>query len=1637
MKKILLVLLALMLSAAAALGAQWTHLERLHASELHWTGEGASAALDFPGSIVLEGTGNRALPGRFVRVALPLGERLADFNYHMSAGMEVSTSHLPARISAGRREDGLSENDPGIAQGELILMGQASRRGQREALFYWRPLQLQGDRLLLHGELELTLISEIDPNPPLQILRNDRGEASSVFRVGSRPSTGDSPVDAVIITNEEMAPAFQVLADWHMERGSRCVVRTVEWILQNYPVGADIAETIRFFLQDAYQLWGLQSVLVGGDTTEIPVRYFSYQRWENGLKVIEPVPNDLYFSCLDGNWNEDGDQNWAEAPFSGSPGDNADLVPELLVGRIPVSNLVDAQGVVDKIIAYRESPPAVFQDKMLFLAEVLFPANWPQDPDSVVFTDGARYATDIIDDFMSEEMEATCLFQNYVNPLWAPYNPQPETVASSLAAMETGDFAFVDHNGHGYRYNMSVGDGNVLASHARNLTNENPFHITLMNCTSTAFDFDCLGEAYLRNPGGGAASVFGTTRESFPAFTGSYYDRFYEILFAGESRTGLIFDQIRQEHYMSALNEGLNRWTYFIVAYLGDPLLDLWAGDAIEYSVTAPASVNPGPVQVDIQVAAVGGGPVEDVHVTLLKSDEVWVTGLSDAVGEVSFQIQPASEGDIQVVVWGRNGVMYRSTIGVSASTGTYAAITGWSLDDDDLLDPLNDDDGLGEAGERLRLSLEVSNLGDTGLVGTQLDITSLDPSLPVSVSHEDLGAIAAGGSRNSTDLEILPALDLVDGQRLPLLVTLSAPGQDARVDTLHLQFAAPDPILSDWILSDALPHGNGNGELEAGESFRAIPRLVNLGRGDLSGVDVALHKIGAGVTLADSLDSVPDLELLESGAPDPGFLLTLDDPAVDNLAWYEIIDHMGRSWIDTLDFLPPAAPSQPVAQVSDLATRVIMVWEPGTEDDLQGYHVYFSLDERVGFERYTQRPIEHARADLDGLPESSAVACYVTAVDEGGMESAPSEILYTSTNPAQNAGFPQELQANCTSSLAVGNINGTGGLEIVTGANNDFIYAFNWTGQEILDGDGSAQTPGIYTTEALDIVGAVTLLPVLDNGFSQIVVASRGKNASGSTTGLVGIHIFDQNGEELEGWPQQTINWIWSNVAGADLDGDGNPEIVAVDISGYLYAFHHDGTEVRDGDNNPSTHGVFKSGMGSWNQCSPALCDLDGEPGAEILITDSDGVLHVFKSDGSEIDGFPLLPEGGGCLTKTPILVADLDGDESPEIVVLGEWDRLFVFTAAGENFGPFPINFTSEHPYDPGPGPAPCNIDGDSDLELFVVENLNYSLYCELHLMDHNGNDLPGWPIGLHTSAYASPLVGDVDGDGQLEFVVGCENGLIYGFNEDGSVQAGFPINVGGEVRGTPALVDLDQDGDVELVSSTFNKLLYVWDFAGAWSEASFPWPTNAGNYRRTGCYGDWDNVPVLLEGLSVMPADRSVHLEWSSDSPELRSWSLERQRWSDESQWDDAVFAFVDMSFANGDVVWDDKNLEPGARYRYTAVANLLAGGEERFPLGSVDLPPAAWTDKLHGGYPNPFNPSTTLRFEMASAGAARLEVFAIDGRRLRTLVDEQLEAGLHERIWDGRDNSGRPMASGVYFAQFKRPGLSESKRLVLLK
>ncbi|MEZ4388969.1 MAG: hypothetical protein R3D98_15595 [Candidatus Krumholzibacteriia bacterium] len=89
-------------------------------------------------------------------------------------------------------------------------------------------------------------------------------------------------------------------------------------------------------------------------------------------------------------------------------------------------------------------------------------------------------------------------------------------------------------------------------------------------------------------------------------------------------------------------------------------------------------------------------------------------------------------------------------------------------------------------------------------------------------------------------------------------------------------------------------------------------------------------------------------------------------------------------------------------------------------------------------------------------------------------------------------------------------------------------------------------------------------------------------------------------------------------------------------------------------------------------------------------------------------------------------------------------------------------------------------------------------------------------------------------------------------------------------------------------------------------------------------------------------------------------------------------------------------------------------------------AVDAPEVpALVDRLFPAYPNPFNPSTTIQFDVAKAGPVQLVIYGLDGRRVTTLIHDPLDAGRHHAQWLGRDDGGRSVASGIYVARLITP------------
>jgi hypothetical protein len=92
---------------------------------------------------------------------------------------------------------------------------------------------------------------------------------------------------------------------------------------------------------------------------------------------------------------------------------------------------------------------------------------------------------------------------------------------------------------------------------------------------------------------------------------------------------------------------------------------------------------------------------------------------------------------------------------------------------------------------------------------------------------------------------------------------------------------------------------------------------------------------------------------------------------------------------------------------------------------------------------------------------------------------------------------------------------------------------------------------------------------------------------------------------------------------------------------------------------------------------------------------------------------------------------------------------------------------------------------------------------------------------------------------------------------------------------------------------------------------------------------------------------------------------------------------------------------------------------------------------FSTKLSGNYPNPFNPSTNIKFATSENGHVPIDIYNVKGQKVTTLVDERMNAGEHSIIWNGKDDSGRNVTSGVYLLSMKTKSYNATQKMILMK
>ncbi len=307
---------------------------------------------------------------------------------------------------------------------------------------------------------------------------------------------------------------------------------------------------------------------------------------------------------------------------------------------------------------------------------------------------------------------------------------------------------------------------------------------------------------------------------------------------------------------------------------------------------------------------------------------------------------------------------------------------------------------------------------------------------------------------------------------------------------------------------------------------------------------------------------------------------------------------------------------------------------------------------------------------------------------------------------------------------------------------------------------------------------------------------------------GTVALAADDPN---LQGDYNAASSFYQAGITASDINADGRDELLVGNQNGYLYCF------------GPNAKPLWLFNAGAAIQGTPACCDVDGDGKQEVWFGDMSGRVWGLDSSGRLLSGWgwpKQTHEVGGIegVFSSPA-VGDINADGLAEIVVGTYGQRVYAWTYNGRMLPGWPYNNEDTV----WSSPALADVDFDGVLEVVIGAdstggvNWPYPPGGLLYVFDEDGSLLPGFPVHTPEVTWSSPAIADIDADGRYEIVVGTghyyaatgrlttQGFKVYAYNHDGTAVAGWPAAVAGATFSSPAIGDIDGDGAREIVIGT----------------------------------------------------------------------------------------------------------------------------------------------------------------------------------------------------------------------------------------
>lgn len=572
--------------------------------------------------------GQPALPAKGARILLPFGTEVSSIEIvpakrvSLGSGYFIEPVSKPIRLSADpgsasppTPNSAIYDSSRPFPETQFLNIGTQGFRGYQTLNLKLQPVQYIPTSGELYYYPYLTVVVNTVDNDRLNALfRGLPEDEVGVLKKIDNPKDIDSYTavgilgaknyDMLILTTTSLAGAFQPLKDYHDAAGIMTEIHTTT------DVGSNDPDDVRNYIKNRYLNDGIQYVIIGADDDIIPAKDL-YVVSDDGSwpDIIYDMPADLYFACLDGTYNYDGDSYWGE-PNDGEGGGDVDLIAEVYVGRASVGNSTEATRFVNKTIWY-------LNNQHSHLEYVQMAGEY------LGFGGPSEYAAETLDELIdsaSTHGYSTIGIpsdQYIIDRLYDRDWPGNDWPKSELISRINEGRHILNHLGHGSPdYAMKLNNSDIMNS----LTNDDLCFFYSQTCLAGHFDgTDCWAEYMnIKTDNGGFAGImnarygwgrFNSTDGPSQRFNREFWDAVFNTA-EGMPELGRA-NQDSKEDNLYRINEDCMRWCYYELNLFGDPTIAIKGvrGVTFDYPNSIPQILTPGQTtSFEVVVSGVGEG---------------------------------------------------------------------------------------------------------------------------------------------------------------------------------------------------------------------------------------------------------------------------------------------------------------------------------------------------------------------------------------------------------------------------------------------------------------------------------------------------------------------------------------------------------------------------------------------------------------------------------------------------------------------------------------------------------------------------------------------------------------------------------------------------------------------------------------------------------------------------------------------------------------------------------------------------------------------------------------------------------------------------------------------------------------------